>query len=233
MKWQTRTEVCDDNLLNLFDSLPLPACYKIKYLEAPVTYPHWAQTRGYVSLNIIDVTPRSFVVSSNVLPWNLEDDDPPFDNINDMDTVQVLRIITLKFISDQLTDYTHLSTLSCCYWIQIHSYFHQPHHCQSQSSYRWWWRLSLWTIRWRCWCYRHKPTFLSIFVTTKLMTVNSNVQVKFTGAIGSNDVNPLGEGYLYVPDPVPWDYLPIRCFYSSYSSSTLVSPWDILKTTKN
>ena len=53
-----------------------------------------------------------------------------------------------------------------------------------------------------------------------------------TGAIGSTDVFPLGEGKLHVPAPVPSGYIAIRCFYSPHLSSTLISPRDVLKTGK-
>ena len=49
-----------------------------------------------------------FIPSSDVLPWNLEDDDHLLDCNNDMDTVQVLCVNTSKFTSDQLAEYTEL-----------------------------------------------------------------------------------------------------------------------------
>ena len=53
-----------------------------------------------------------------------------------------------------------------------------------------------------------------------------------TGAVGSTDVFPLGEGKLHVPAAVPCGYIAICCFYSPHLSSTLISPRDILKTSK-
>ena len=51
-----------------------------------------------------------------------------------------------------------------------------------------------------------------------------------TGAVGSNNVYPFGEGKTYLPAAVPCGYIVIRCFYSPHLSSTLISPQDILKT---
>ena len=55
--------------------------------------------------------------------------------------------------------------------------------------------------------------------------------VQLTSTIGSNNVYPLGEGKLCVPAAIPGGYLAICCFYSPHLSSTLISPYDILKTT--
>ena len=57
-------------------------------------------------MNAIDVTHIPFIASSDVLPWNQEDDDPLFDTTDDLTTVQVLRINTSKFISDDVVNYT-------------------------------------------------------------------------------------------------------------------------------
>ena len=58
-----------------------------------------------VFLNTIDVTPILFMSSSDVLPCNLEDDNPILDCNGGMNTVQVFRIITLNFNSDELAEY--------------------------------------------------------------------------------------------------------------------------------
>ena len=57
--------------------------------------------------------------------------------------------------------------------------------------------------------------------------------VKLTGAVGTNNIHPLGEGFLHLPAPNPSGFLAVRCFYSPHLSSTLVSPRDILKTSKD
>ena len=50
--------------------------------------------------------------------------------------------------------------------------------------------------------------------------------------VGSTDVFPLGEGKLHVPAAVPCGYIAICCFYSPHLSSTLISPPDVLNTSK-
>ena len=45
-----------------------------------------------------------------------------------------------------------------------------------------------------------------------------------TGAVGTNDMHPFGEGFLHLPAPNPSGFLAVRCFYSPHLSSTLVSP---------
>lgn len=62
-----------------------------------------------VSFNDINVTPMTFIASSDVLPWNPADNDPFLDGNNDMDSVQVLCINTLKLTSDQLVVYNELT----------------------------------------------------------------------------------------------------------------------------
>ena len=57
--------------------------------------------------------------------------------------------------------------------------------------------------------------------------------VKLTGAVGSEDLYPLGEGFLHLPAPTPCGFLAVRCFYSPHLSSTLVSPRDLLKISQN
>ena len=49
-----------------------------------------------------------FIASLNVLPWNSEDDDPLLDTMDNLDTVQVLRIDNSKFTSSELIDYAKL-----------------------------------------------------------------------------------------------------------------------------
>ena len=57
-----------------------------------------------VSLNVINIKPIPFAGSSDVLPWNHDDDDPAIDGSQvDIQTVQVLRINTTEFTSDELT----------------------------------------------------------------------------------------------------------------------------------
>ena len=56
--------------------------------------------------------------------------------------------------------------------------------------------------------------------------------VRLTGAVGSTDIFPFGEGKLHVPTAVPCGYIAICCFYSPHLSSTLISPRDILLTGK-
>lgn len=57
--------------------------------------------------------------------------------------------------------------------------------------------------------------------------------VKLTGAVGSNDTYPLGEGYLHIPAAASCGFIAVWCFYSPHFSSALVSPQDILKTSKH
>ena len=64
-------------------------------------------------------------------------------------------------------------------------------------------------------------------------TTKFKCPVKLTGAVGTNDIHPLGEGFLHLPAPNPSGFLAVRCFYSPHLSSTLVSPRDILKTSKD
>ena len=56
-----------------------------------------------VSLNATMIYPMPFAGSSNVLPWNHDNDDPALDGAQiDIQTVQVLQINTTKFISYEL-----------------------------------------------------------------------------------------------------------------------------------
>ena len=48
--------------------------------------------------------------------------------------------------------------------------------------------------------------------------------VKLTGAIGTKDIHPLGEGFLHLPASTPSGFLTVCYFYSPQFSSTLVSP---------
>ena len=48
--------------------------------------------------------------------------------------------------------------------------------------------------------------------------------VKLTGAVGTNDMYPLGEGFLHLPAPTPSKFLAVCCLYSPHLSATLVSP---------
>ena len=57
--------------------------------------------------------------------------------------------------------------------------------------------------------------------------------VRLTGAIGTDNIYPEGEGFLHLPAPTPSGYLGVCCFYSPHLTSTLVSPRDILKTFPN
>ena len=57
--------------------------------------------------------------------------------------------------------------------------------------------------------------------------------MRLTGAIGTDNIYPEGEGFLRLPAPTPSGYLDVRCFYSPHLTSTLVSPRDILKTSPN
>ena len=57
--------------------------------------------------------------------------------------------------------------------------------------------------------------------------------MKLTSAVGKKDIHPLGEGFLHLPAPTPSEFLAVYCFYSPRLSSTLVSPCEILKMSKN
>ena len=74
------------------------------------------------------------------------------------------------------------------------------------------------------------PTFVFIFTTTQAFNRKFKCSVRLTGAIGSNDVYPLGEGKLHVSATISCGYIAIRCFYSPHLSSTFTSPRDIFKT---
>ena len=55
-----------------------------------------------VSLNVINITPIPFTVSSNVFPWNHDDDDRTLDGAQvDVATVQILCINTTKSTSNE------------------------------------------------------------------------------------------------------------------------------------
>ena len=45
--------------------------------------------------------------------------------------------------------------------------------------------------------------------------------VKLTGAVGTNDIHLLGEGFLHLPAPNMSDFLAVLCFYSPHLSSTI------------
>ena len=49
-----------------------------------------------------------FIASLNVLSWNQEYDDPLLHTPVNIETVQVLQIKTLKFLSDELVDFAEL-----------------------------------------------------------------------------------------------------------------------------
>ena len=57
--------------------------------------------------------------------------------------------------------------------------------------------------------------------------------MKLTGAVGTKDIYPIGESFLHLPASTQSGFLAVQYFYSSELSSTLVSPCDILKTSKN
>ena len=58
-----------------------------------------------ISLNALNITPVSFVASSDVLSWNHDDDDPILDGVPiGIETVQVLCINTSKFSSNELAE---------------------------------------------------------------------------------------------------------------------------------
>ena len=64
-------------------------------------------------------------------------------------------------------------------------------------------------------------------------TTQFKCSVRLTGVDGTTDIYPLGEGFLHLTAPTPSGYLGVRCFYYPHLSSTLVSPRDILKTSKD
>ena len=97
LKCQTRFEVPDEKLLNIFESLSLPSFYKTIYLLDSVTPPNWIQNVEAVSLNVINFHPMPFIASSNILVWNNDDDNPLLDGTGEKETVQVLQINTFKF----------------------------------------------------------------------------------------------------------------------------------------
>ena len=55
--------------------------------------------------------------------------------------------------------------------------------------------------------------------------------LKLAGAVSSSeDVHPLGEGFLHVPAINQQDFVAVRCFYSPHILSTSISENDIMKT---
>ena len=48
-------------------------------------------------------------------------------------------------------------------------------------------------------------------------TTRFKYPIKLTGAVGSYNLYPLGEGFLYLAAPTPSGFLAVRCFYSPIS----------------
>ena len=104
LKCQTRAVLPVEKIFHFLDTLPLLECYKIKHLLDFANSPDWIQDMEPVSLNAINIKPMSFAGSSDVLPWNHNNDDPAIDGPQvDIQTVQVLRIDTTNFTSNELS----------------------------------------------------------------------------------------------------------------------------------
>ena len=104
LKCQTHAELLIEKVLQFLDTLPLPACLKIKHLLDFINNPDWMQDVDPVSLNAINITNMPFACSSDFLPWTRDDNNPTLDGAQvDVQTVQVLRINTKKFTFDELT----------------------------------------------------------------------------------------------------------------------------------
>ena len=79
LKCQTRAVLPVEKILHFLDTLPLLASYKIKHLLDFANSPDWMQDVEHVSLNAINIKLIPFAGSSDVLPWNYDDDDPAID----------------------------------------------------------------------------------------------------------------------------------------------------------
>ena len=178
-----------------------------------------------------------FTGSSDVLPWNCNDDNPAIDIPQvAIQEVKVLRINTKKFTSDELAAYDDLPqavpildsntpTVDEPILIDVKAvalavdpadaYDGNDVRAQFDSG------ADATVTNLRVYLHDYKP-----------YNRKFKCPVRLTGAVGSTDVFPLGEGKLHVPAPVPSGYIAIRCFYSPHLSSTLISPRDILKTSK-
>ena len=181
-----------------------------------------------ISLNVINITPMPFVASFGVLSWSHDNDYPILDGTPvDIQTVQALRINTSKFSSNELAAIDNLP--------QAIPIFDDNTPAVDDPI----------LIDVKAVAARDGNEFRGQFdngadaTVTNLLVYLHNYKPydrKFkypfllTGAVGSNNVYPLGEGKLRVPAAVPGGYLAIHCFYSSHLSSTLISPRDILKT---
>ena len=57
--------------------------------------------------------------------------------------------------------------------------------------------------------------------------------MKLTGVGVTKDMHPLGKDFLHLLAPTPLRFLTVCCFFLPHLSSTLVSPRDILKRSKD
>ena len=234
-KCQTRPIIPIDIILNFLEKLPLPPEYKTKHLLDFAYTPDWMQRAEPVSLNAINVQQMPFTGSSDVLPWNYDDDNPVIDiPLVAAQDVKVLRVNTKKFTSDAADDDlpqavhildSNTPTVDEPALIDVKAvalavdpadaYDNNDVRAQFDSG------ADATVTNLRVYLHDYKP-----------YNRKFKCPVRLTGAVGSTDVFPLGEGKLHVPAPVPSGYIAIRCFYSPHLSSTLISPRDVLKTGK-
>ena len=179
--------------------------------------------------------------SSDVLPLNLDDDNPILDCNNDMDTVQVLWINTSKLTSNQLAEYAELPgivlpsiptsapdfspAVKDSVTININTVVIDSDLLEDSNQV----------------C-GQSDNEVNATVTNLLVFIHSykgydckfKCLAKLTGTVGlEQKVQPLGVLYLRILAFIPCVYLANWYFYSPHLSYTLASPWDVLKTAKN
>ena len=207
LKCQAQAEYPIEKVLHVLDTLSLPACYKTKHLLDIVNHPNWMQDVEPISLNAINITPIPFAGSSDVLSWNHDDNDPTLDGTQvDFAIVQVLCINTTKFTSNDLAVINELPRavpildddtpavddpiLIDARTVAVHDGNQVCGQFNNGAD----------------------TTVTNLLVYLHDYTPYDHkfkYHVWLTGAVGSNDVYPLGEGKLRVPAPIPSGYIAI------------------------
>ena len=189
------------------------------------------------------------MASADILSWHPEDDDPGYCNRECQ--IKQIRFNTLKFSSDiyPVSAAKEPVFTDDDFDVPDHDMLTSVNHLDTGTLYNYWSCdtdvITLNAIQ----IDKDDPTALrgqfdsdaDVTVTNLFIYLHDYKQystklkcpVKLTGTVGTNDIHPLGEGFLYLPVPTPSEFLAVCCFYSTHLSCILVSPCDILKTSKD
>ena len=253
--WKEK-DISTNFLLGLFNSLPLPVRYKTdhlldKLIDLPtVDLPAYVEP---VSSNAINVQTK-FMPSADVLPWHPNDDDSGYQNRECW--VKRIKVNMSKFTSNIYPDsflenkvFIDLVFTSDDIDVPGYNSPTKVNLLDTGAMHNYWWQdpdvITVNVVE----IDKDDPTVVcgqfdsgaDATVANLLIYLHDYKQyntkfkcpVKLTGAIGTKDIHPLGEGFLHLPASTPSGFLTVCYFYSPQFSSTLVSPWDILNTFKD